>query len=133
MNTTPQSDPSVRLRRYLSAIAKRDATGVAECFAQGAILDLPAIKPGRFMGLEEITTAHLWAFESFQEASVETDEVLADDHSAMAAGRLTVVRRGQPEIHAFGISVESADPGLGRVSWYFDSRGHRPWSDKTVL
>jgi hypothetical protein len=133
MNTPPRSDPSAQLRRYLTAIAKRDAAGAAECFAQSAILDLPTIKPGRFIGREEISTAHLWAFESIQATSVETDEVLSEDHSAMVAGRLTVVRRGQPEVHAFGISVESSDSGLERLSWYLDSRGNRPWSDKTVL
>jgi hypothetical protein len=133
VNAAPQSDPSAQLRRYLAAVANRDATRVAECFAQGAILDLPTIKPSRFMGLEEIKTAHLWAFEILQEASVETDEVLSAEHSAMAAGRLIVVCRGQQEIHAFGIAVESSDSGLDRVSWYFDSRGHRPWSDRTVL
>lgn len=133
MNAKPQSDPSAQLRCYLAAVAKRDATRAAECFTQGAILDLPAIKPSRFMGLEEIKTAHLWAFENLQEAGVESDEVLSAGHSAMAAGRLTVVCRGQQEIHAFGIAVESSDSGLDRVSWYFDSRGHRPWSDRTVL
>jgi len=128
-----QSDPSAQLRRYLAAVANRDAARAAECFAQGAILDLPAIKPSRFMGLEEINTAHLWAFENLQEATVETDEVLSVEQFAMTAGRLTVVCRGQQEIHVFGISVESSNSGLDRVSWYFDSRGHRPWSDRTVL
>jgi hypothetical protein len=85
------------------------------------------------VGFEEIKTAHLWAFENLQEARVETDEVLSAEHSAMAAGRLTVVCRGQQEIHAFGIAVECSESGLNRVSWYFDSRGYRPWKDKTVL
>jgi hypothetical protein len=133
VNAAPQSNPSAQLRRYLAAVAKRDATRVAECFAPGAVLDLPTVKPNRFMGFDEIKTAHLWAFENLEEARVETDEVLSTEHSAMAAGRLTVVCRGQQEIHAFGIAVESSDSGLNRVSWYLDSRGYRPWTDKTVL
>lgn len=133
MNAAPQFDPSTRLHHYLAAVAKRDATRAAECFAPGAVLDLPAVKPNRFFGFDEIKTAHLWAFEALAEARVETDEVLSAERSAMAAGRLTVVWRGRQEIHAFGIAVESSDSGLNRVSWYFDFRGHRPWSDKTVL
>jgi SnoaL-like domain len=133
VNAAQQSNPSVQLRRYLAAVGDRDAARAAECFAQGAILDLPTIKPSRFLGLEEIKTAHLWAFENLQEVTVETDEVLSVEQSAMTAGRLTVVCRGQQEIHVFGISVESSNSGLDRVSWYFDSRGHRPWSDRTVL
>jgi hypothetical protein len=133
VNAAQQSNPSIQLSRYLAAVGDRDAARVAECFARGAILDLPTIKPSRFLGLEEIKTAHLWAFENLQEVTVETDEVLSVEKSAMAAGRLTVVCRGQQEIHVFGISVESSNSGLDRVSWYFDSRGHRPWSDRTVL
>jgi SnoaL-like domain len=133
VNAVPQFDPSTRLNRYLAAVAKRDATRVAECFAPGAVLDLPTVKPNRFVGLEEIKTAHLWSFENLEEARVETDEILSAEHCALAAGRLTVVCRGRQEIHAFGIAVESSGSGLSRVSWYFDSRGHRPWSDRTVL
>jgi hypothetical protein len=133
VNATSKSDPVALLQRYLGAVAKRDSARVAECFAQGAILDLPTVKPSRFIGLDEIRTAHLWAFENLEEVSVETDDIVREERSAMAAGRLTVICRGERETHAFGISAESSDPGLDRVSWYFDSRGHRPWSDKTVL
>jgi hypothetical protein len=133
VNATSKSDPVTLLRRYLGALVKRDSAQVAECFTQRAILDLPTVKPSRFMGLEEIRTAHLWAFENLKEVTVETDDILRAGPSAMTAGRLTVICRGRRETHAFGISAESSDPGLDRVSWYFDSRGHRPWSDKTVL
>jgi hypothetical protein len=133
MNATSKSDPVALLQCYLGAVAKRDSARVAECFAQGAILDLPTVKPSRFIGLGEIKTAHLWAFENLEEVRVETDDIVCAEFSAMAAGRLTVICRGDLETHAFGLSVESCDLGLDRVSWYLDSRGHRPWTDKTVL
>lgn len=128
-----QSDPSTQLRRYLAAFASRDATLVAECFAKGAILELPSIKPSRFVGLDEVKTAHQLAFENLQQATVQTDEVLSSQRSAMTAGRLTVVCRGQDHVHEFGIAVETSDSGFDRVSWYFDARGTRLWSDKAVL
>jgi hypothetical protein len=133
MNATSKSDPVALLQRYLGAITKRDSARAAECFAHGAVLDLPTVKPSRFLGLDEIKTAHLWAFENLEEVRVETDDIVRAERAAMAAGRLTVTCRGERKTHAFGISVESSDPGFDRVSWYFDSRGHRPWSDKTVL
>jgi SnoaL-like domain len=133
VNAAPQCDPATQLRRYLAAVANRDPARMAECFAQRAVLELPAIKPSRFLGIEEIKTAHLLAFENLTEVALETDEVLATRRSAMTAGRLTVVCRGEQQIHAFGIAVECSESGLDRVSWYFDSRGYRSWSDKAVL
>lgn len=133
MNATSKSEPAALLQRYLAAVAKRDAARAVECFAQSAILDLPTVKPSRFFGLDEIKSAHLLAFENLEEISVEADDIRDADHGAMTSGRLSVVCRGERETHVFGIAVESSEPGLDRVSWYFDSRGHRPWSDKTVL
>lgn len=129
----PQSDPSTQLRRYLGAIANRNATLAAACFTKGAILDLPSVKPNRFVGLDEIKSAHQLAFENLEHATVETEEVLRLEHSAMTAGRLTAVCRGEHQIYEFGITVETSDAGFDRVSWYFDSRGTRLWSDKSVL
>ena len=133
VNATLKSDPVALLQRYLGAVTKRDSTRAAECFAHGAVLDLPAVKPSRFIGPDEIKTAHLWAFENLEEVRVETDDIVCAKRCAMAAGRLTVICRGEREVYPFGISLEASDSGLDRVSWYFDSRGHRPWSDKTVL
>jgi hypothetical protein len=133
VNATSKLDPVVLLQRYLVAFAKRDSVLVTECFANGAVLELPTVKPSRFMGLDEIRTAHRLAFENLQVVRVETDDIVQAERSAMGAGRLTVTCRGEQETHVFGIAVESSDPGLDRVSWYFDSRGRRPWSDKTVL
>ena len=133
MNATSKLDPVALLQRYLVAFANRDSVLVTQCFANGAVLELPTVKPSRFMGLDEIRTAHRLAFENLQEVRVETDDIVQAERSAMGAGRLTVTCRGQRETHVFGIAVESSDPGLGRVSWYFDSRGRRPWSDKAVL
>jgi hypothetical protein len=67
MNATSKSDPVALLQSYLGAFANRDSVRVGECFAQGAVLDLPAVKPSRFIGLDEIKTAHLWAFENLED------------------------------------------------------------------
>lgn len=128
-----RSDPSINLQRYLTAFATRDAARAADCFAQPAVLELPTVKPSRFAGRSEIETAHAWAFQNLQKAAIETNEIVSSEHSAMTAGRLTVVCRGQEQIHPFAIAAECTALGLSRVSWYLDSRGRRPWSDRTVL
>lgn len=133
MNASQKSDAVAILHRYLTALAKRDIVHLAGCFARGAVLDFPTVKPGRFCGLEEITDAHRLAFENVEDLSVETKDILETEHSAMASGSLSVTCRGKRETHVFGISIECSEPGLDRVSWYLDSRGHRPWSDMSVL
>jgi ketosteroid isomerase-like protein len=128
-----QSDPWAQLNRYLAAFAKRDAAAVAASFAHPAILELPAVKPSRFLGREEVGAAHAAVFENLEEAVIETDEILSAEDGAMASGRMTVVCRGQKRVQPFAIVADSTASGLSRVSWYWDSRGQRLWSDKTVL
>jgi hypothetical protein len=91
------------------------------------------VKPGRFMGLDEIEGAHALAFANMSEVKLETCEVLSTAGCAMAAGKLWVVCREKEEVHPFAICSDCTPQGLSRVSWYLDSRGHRHWSDKTVL
>ena len=133
MGAERQSDSSAQLNRYLAAFAKRDVAAVAACFAQPAILELPAVKPSRFLGREEVTAAHAAAFENLEKAAIEADEILSAEGGAMASGRMTVVCRGQKHVHPFAIAADSTASGLSRVSWYWDFRGQRPWSDTTVL
>ena len=133
MDAERQSDPSAQLNRYLDAFAKCDAANAARCFAHPAILELPMVKPSRFLGREEVGAAHTGAFENLNEAAIETHEILSVEGAAMASGRMTVVCRGQKHVYPFAIAVDCTPSGLSRVSWYLDFRGHRPWSDKAVL
>lgn len=133
MSAERQSDSSAQLDRYLAAFAKRDVAAVAACFVHPAVLELPAVKPARFLGREEVTAAHAAAFENLEETDIQTDEILSGEGVVMASGRMTVVCRGHKHVHPFAIAADSGPSGLSRVSWYWDSRGQRPWSDKTVL
>jgi hypothetical protein len=133
VNAERVQDPSMSLRDYLAAVARRHAKEVVNCFIRPAILELPMVKPSRFMGLDEIERAHALAFANLSEVKLETCEVLSTAGCAMAAGRLIVVCRGKKEAHPFAISSDCTPQGLSRVSWYLDSRGHRHWSDETVL
>jgi hypothetical protein len=133
VNAERVQDPSMSLRDYLAAFARRHAKEAANCFIRPAILELPMVKPSRFMGLDEIERAHAFAFANLSEVKLETFEVLATAGCAMGAGKLWVVCRGKEEVHPFAICSDCTPQGLSRVSWYLDSRGHRHWSDKTVL
>lgn len=133
VNAERVQDPSMSLRGYLAAFSRRHPKEVADCFIRPAILELPMVKPSRFMGFDEIEGAHALAFANLSEVKLETCEVLSSAGCAMAAGSLTVVCRGREEVHRFAICSDCTPQGLSRVSWYLNSRGHRHWSDKTVL
>jgi hypothetical protein len=135
MNAPPaeQSIPSARLLEYLGAFAARDSRRVVSCFLPHGSLELPMMRPGRLVGAGEIAAAHTLAFENLEKVILKTHEVADSDGAAMICGELEVTCRGKEEIHAFAIASEGTAQGLSRVSWYFDSRRHRYWSDKAVL
>jgi len=125
--------PTARLLEYLNAFADRDPGRIAKCFLPLACVELPLMRPGRLVGIEEIVTAHNLAFESLEKVSLKTHTVADSEAVAMLSGELRVICRGREEIHAFAIASQGTPQGLSRASWYFDSRRHRYWSDKPVL
>jgi hypothetical protein len=132
-NQDPAEGPSVRLREYLTAFTRRHVSEVADCFVRSALLELPMVKPSRFVGLQEIEEAHRLAFENLSHVQVQHCEVLSDAACAMTVGELVVVCRGKTKVHPFALCSDGTSGGLSRVSWYLNSRGHRHWSDQAVL
>jgi hypothetical protein len=132
-NQDPAEGPSARLREYLAAFARRHVGGVADCFVRSALLELPMVKPSRFVGLQEVEEAHRLAFENLSQVKLEHCEVLSNATCAMTVGELVVVCRGKTIVHPFAMCTDGTSGGLSRVSWYLNSRGHRHWSDQAVL